>query len=264
MIVMEVLILGVGDAFTARYFGSSALVRSSDGACVLIDCPDLIHRALREAADEAGWSVDLNSIDDILLTHLHGDHSNGLESFGFWRRLARETPPETRAGAGPSTAPRLWATLPVGARVWQKLAPAMDGPFLSAKTSQLADFFDLRRLEPGRAVTVGGMQVECRYTGHPVPTVGLRITDGSATLGWSSDTPFERAHIDWLAEADLIIHETNLGSAHTPIERLNELPDDIRGRMRLIHILDDFDPRCTDIHPLRQGEVLTINSRAAV
>ena len=44
---MRALILGVGDAFTGRHFGSSALLEGPSGY-VLLDCPDLVHRAIRE------------------------------------------------------------------------------------------------------------------------------------------------------------------------------------------------------------------------
>ena len=79
---MRMLVLGVGDAFTRLHFGTSALLEGPEGF-VLLDCPDLVHRALHEASAKAGWDVDVMSISDILLTHLHGDHCNGLESFGF-------------------------------------------------------------------------------------------------------------------------------------------------------------------------------------
>ncbi len=79
---MRALILGIGDAFTRRHFSTSALVEAPGGR-VLIDCPDLIHRVLHEATTQAGWSVDASGVDDVILTHLHGDHCNGLESFAF-------------------------------------------------------------------------------------------------------------------------------------------------------------------------------------
>src|SRR5262245_24086726 len=85
---MRAMIIGIGDAFTRRHFGSSAVVEGPNGL-LLIDCPDLIHRALHEASQKSGWNVDAMRIDDIIITHLHGDHCNGLESFGFLRRIAR-------------------------------------------------------------------------------------------------------------------------------------------------------------------------------
>ena len=67
---MRAVILGVGDAFTRLHFGSSALLDGPDGF-VLLDCPDLVHRAIREATARVGWRVDASAIDDIIITHLH-------------------------------------------------------------------------------------------------------------------------------------------------------------------------------------------------
>jgi ribonuclease BN (tRNA processing enzyme) len=247
---MRILITGVGDAFTARHFGSSALIDAPEGY-LLIDCPDPIHRVLREAGETAGWPVDATAVGDIILTHLHGDHCNGLESLGFLRRmLGRQRPGLDR--------PRLHAAAPVAERLWSRLAPAMDAPRPGGGPSGLEDFYDLHVLCPESSSPVAGLEVRCRRTGHPIPTFGLLIGDGTTTLGWSADTPFEQGHIDWLDQADLIVHESNRGAAHTPIERLNTLPDRIRAKMRLIHLPDDFDAACTDIEALREGEVVEV------
>jgi ribonuclease BN (tRNA processing enzyme) len=247
---MRVLILGVGDAFTRRSFGSSAVIEAP-GGYVLVDCPDLIHRALAEATARAGWDVDAAKIDDILLTHLHGDHCNGLESFGFARRMLR-------AGAGPDhPRPRIHTSRPAADRLWERLAPAMDAAATDSPRG-LDEFYDVAVLEPGTAAAVAGLTVECRATRHPVPTIGLLISDGAATLGWSSDTPYEEAHIQWLSRADVIVHESNEPPAHTPIESLNALPAQLRAKIRLIHLPDRFDPSVTTMKPLREGQVLEL------
>ncbi len=246
---MRVLITGVGDAFTCRHFSTSAAVDAPQGV-VLIDCPDLIHRVLANASSISGWSVNAADVTDIILTHLHGDHCNGLESFGFARRYDLQQ----RSGAKP----RIHTSEPVAERLWERLAPAMDGRGSAGGDRRLEDFFDVHTLRAGEPSQVAGLEIRCRFTGHPVPTIGLMINDGERTLGWSGDTPYEQAHIDWLSGADLIVHECNRGAAHTPIEDLNVLPDDLRQRMRLIHLPDDFDPDCTDIHALVEGELLVL------
>lgn len=253
---MEVLITGVGDAFTTRHFGSSALIHGP-GGYVQLDCPEPYFRVLHEATETAGWAVSPEQVNNLIITHLHGDHCHGLELFGSWRRIKRTLlaggqPPD--AASGP-TIPTIHAAEPVLARVWEKLAPSLDRGHTD-DPRQLEDFFRTRELMMDAPSEVAGMKVRIRPTGHPVPTFGLLISCGDRTLGWSSDTPFEPAHIDWLSEADLIVHECNLGAAHTPIEKLNELPSTIRSKMRLIHLPDDFDPARTDIEILRQGQVV--------
>ena len=120
------------------------------------------------------------------------------------------------------------------------------------------DFFETQLIEPGSEVRVAGLSLHSRFTEHSIPTTGFLISDGHWTLGWSGDTPFDPSHIEWLDAADLIVHECNHGSVHTPIEKLNSLPSKIRDKMRLIHLPDDFDPKTTEIQPLGPGELLEI------
>ena len=138
----------------------------------------------------------------------------------------------------------------------------MDGSgFDGPPTRTLETYFDLHVIEPEKAPAhVAGLTVRCRYTKHPIPTQGLLISDGETTLGWSSDTPYEQAHIDWLAEADLIIHESNQGAPHTPIEALNGLPKELRRKIRLIHLPDDFDATTTDLPTLTDGQLIELGA----
>lgn len=248
---MRVLILGVGDAFTTRSYGASCVIEGPEGY-VLLDCPDLIHRVLAESCAKSGWNVSAKNIHDILLTHLHGDHCNGLESFGFKRfvdRISGEVKQRPRLHTHPKSA----------ARVWERLAPAMDAPLTKgAEHATLDDFYELRIFDPAHTpcATVAGLTIEARYTIHPVPTVGLKISNGTSTLGWSGDTTYDQEHIEWLSTADLIVHETNLGPAHTHIELLNALPEQIRSKMRVTHLHDEFDPESSLIPMLESGEVL--------
>jgi len=249
-VFVHVLIVGVSDAFTRRGFGSSCVIRGQHGH-VLIDCPDLIHRALHEASTAAGWELDVGDIDDIIITHLHGDHVNGLESFGFHRRFLQRK--DARA-----VTPRLHVTQPVADRLWERLGPAMGARISEERNAQLWDFFDVRVISPDTPARIGGMEVRCRFTHHPVPTIGLLVSMAGRTLGWSGDTSFEQAHIDWLSKAHVIVHESNHGPAHTAIECLNTLPTPIRDKMRLIHLPDDFDPSSSPIRMLKAGELLDI------
>ncbi|MFM7807654.1 MAG: MBL fold metallo-hydrolase [Planctomycetota bacterium] len=243
---MRFLVVGTGDAFSTEHFGSSCVIEAPKGH-VLLDCPDLIGRALREAGTASGWHVSASGIDDIIVTHLHGDHCNGLESLGFKRWLMHRNQG--------SPLPRLHCWKPIADRLWERLAPAMD----QGGKARLRDYFELHTLDPERESHVAGLAVRCRPTDHSVPTVALRLQSHGRTLAWSSDTPFDPDLIHWLQDgADLIVHETSPPPTHTPIEPLNALPAGVRERMRLIHMPDGFDPASTDIRCLRQGEVVQV------
>jgi ribonuclease BN (tRNA processing enzyme) len=126
---------------------------------------------------------------------------------------------------------------------------------------QLDDYFVLIDLDDAKPVTCGPFSIECRRTVHGVPTTALRIQARGRTLGFSADTAYDPSLINWLAPADLIVHEaTTPGHTglHTPYEKLAALPVDLRSRMRLTHLPDDFDAASSVIEPLCQGRCYMI------
>jgi ribonuclease BN (tRNA processing enzyme) len=241
---LRLVITGSGDAFSARHYGSSAVVLGPAGP-ILIDCPDPIHRALREASGISGIPLDPASILDVIITHLHGDHANGLEAFGFTHWLLRRKDPSRPR-------PRVHASGPVLERLWSRLAPAMD----QGGTVSLEEYFDARLLVPGNAATIAGLHVDCRTTTHMIPTIGIRLRHGNESIGWSSDTGFEQAHVDWLAECGVIVHETSPPPFHTPVSDLLALPERVRSKIRLIHAPDDFDAASCPLPLVQEGDVI--------
>jgi ribonuclease BN (tRNA processing enzyme) len=245
MMSIRAVITGTGSALSDRNYGSSAALITNSGL-VLIDCPDSILRAMKDASKKSGIDLDPMRITDILITHLHGDHVNGLETLGWKRWIARQS--------GNGIQPRIHAIESVASRLWERLAPAMD----QNGNAKLCDYFSLNILVPEVAIAIAELRVEARCSEHLIPSSGFRISCNGATLGWSGDTRFDPSHIDWLASADVIIHETSESRVHTPIACLNALAPELRRKMRLIHMEDNFDQAVTDIVPLTEGEVLEV------
>lgn len=137
-------------------------------------------------------------------------------------------------------------------RLWQRLAPAMD----QGGTVTLEEYFEPRMLSPGTPAEVAGIHIDCRITTHMIPTIGLRLRHGAAAIGWSGDTGFEPAHIDWLAECGVIVHETSPPPFHTPISDLLALPEGVRRKIHLIHAPDDFDAASCPLPLVQEGDVI--------
>jgi ribonuclease BN (tRNA processing enzyme) len=236
---LSLLGLGVGDAFSALYY-STCLALEAEGSWLLIDCPHPIRKILRESGQAAGVALDVGQIRALVLTHLHADHSSGLEGLAFFARyvLGRRVP--------------LLAHPEVLARLWEGcLAGSMGG-------HKLDEFFEVSPLSEERAVQAGPFALRCRPTLHSVPTVALQVHAGGRCLGYSADTAFDPTLIDWLAPADLIVHESGSGPMHTPYEKLARLPAALRAKMRLVHYADSFDVSASVIEPLRQGQFLVV------
>ena len=246
---MRFLPLGVGDAFSARYY-SSCLAVEADGAWLLVDCPHPIRKILREASASAGVDLDVGSFVATVVTHLHADHASGLEGFGYFAHFVLRN--QATLLAHPLVLADLWpGHLHAGMKQLIK-TPESEPTHMS-----LGDYFRTTPLDESSPVTVGPFTIECRRTIHHIPTVAVRIRAAGRCLGYSADTAFDPSLIAWLDEADLIIHETNLG-VHTPYERLAELPEPLRRKMRLIHYTDMFDTEASVIEPLQQGRLYDV------
>lgn len=241
---MTLVPLGVGDAFSALWY-SSCLAVEADGAWLLVDCPHPIRKILREAGERAGVPLDVGSFEGVALTHLHADHASGLEGFGYFSFFALRE--RARLVCHPAVAERLWPG---------HLAAGMEALMRPADhhidEKRFADYFEHVPITEDAPVSIGPFELECRRTIHHIPTTAFRIRAGGRVLGYSADTAFDPALIAWLAEADLVIHETNFG-VHTPYASLAALPADLRARMRLIHYPDTFDREGSVIEPLEQG-----------
>lgn len=247
---MQILPLGVGDAFTAKYYSVATAVQA-EGQWLLIDCPHPIRKMMAEACATAGVSLDVPDLSGLILTHLHGDHVSGLEGLAFFNHFVCRRPLSLLAH--PEVAGPLWSghlaasmTCLIGAHDHEPMPP-----------KGFADYFEHTPLHEETAAHFGPFFIECRRTIHHIPTFAVRITAGGRCLGLSADTAFDPGLIEWLSKADLIVHETNYG-AHTPYEKLAALPETVRSKMRLHHYPDDFDVEGSVIECLRQGEMLNV------
>lgn len=241
--------LGVGDAFSARHYTTCYALGAGD-SWLLIDCPHPVRKMWREASIAAlGGPLDLDRVAGVAITHLHADHASGLEDFAYFTHFALKR----RATwlAHPDISDQLWDGLLGAGMGRMRLSP--DG---EPALKRLDDYVDLIPLDASKPVEFGPFAIECRSTIHSIPTTALRIRAGGRTLGFSADTAYDPGLIDWLAPADLIVHEATTldpSPVHTPYARLAALPEALRAKMRLTHLPDDFDEASSLIEPIRQG-----------
>lgn len=183
---------------TVRYGGNTACaeVEGRDGTIVILDAGTGVRRV--------GETFKEPRRLDILLTHLHMDHIQGLGFFApFFRRDF-----EVHVWGPPST------TQDLRTRLTRYLSP----PLFPVRLRDVAARLELHDAPMGR-FEVGGLEVTAQTVIHPGQTLGYRISDGESTMAYLPDhepalgrdgIP-ERA--DWTsghdlaAGADLLLHD---------------------------------------------------------
>jgi phosphoribosyl 1,2-cyclic phosphodiesterase len=184
---------------TARFGGNtpSIEIRAADGTLLVLDAGTGIRRL------GAGLPRSLERID-ILLTHLHMDHIQGL---GFFGPLYH---PETEVHIwGPAS-----STLPLDLRLSRYLSPPLFPVHLR----------DLPRITchevPQPTFAIGPLEVRTALVCHPNPTVGYRIEEAGRSAVYLPDhepalglRDGEWPGSEWTsgydlaAGADLLIHD---------------------------------------------------------
>jgi phosphoribosyl 1,2-cyclic phosphodiesterase len=213
---------------TLRYGGNTSCteVRAGDGTLVVLDCGTGAHelaRTLRVQAEPPRGG-------HLLIGHTHWDHIQGFpffdplfESENAWQVYA----PGERAD-----------------RLEETFAGQMSYEYHPVALRDGRTSVRFRAVREGRFVA-GGIQVDAQYLHHPALTLGYRLEADGASVVYATDhephtlpepdapagaTPLhleDQRHVQFLAGADLVIHDAQYllaefparrGWGHTPVE----------------------------------------------
>ena len=185
---------------TIRYGGNTCCVevRTDGDDLIVLDAGTGIRRLGQAIPDDAPRV-------DVLLSHLHMDHIQGL---GFFDCLYRDGFPVHLWGPASTT-------MSLRARLSRYLSP----PLFPVRLRDLP--CDLTLHDVGfEPFDIGGVTASCSLVCHPAPTVGYRLEADGVTLTYLSDhepalgvrafppSPEWTSGYDLAHKADLLIHDT--------------------------------------------------------
>jgi phosphoribosyl 1,2-cyclic phosphodiesterase len=183
-----------------RYGGNTSCVevRGADGTLLVLDAGTGIRRLGVSIPD------DLERVD-ILLTHLHMDHIQGL---GFFQPLYR-----------PDLEVHIWGPPSTGLDLGRRLTKYLSPPLFPVPLRDLPCRLSLHDV-PLDPFEVKGLRLRADLVCHPGPTAGYRVTENGTSLAYLPDhepalaSPGFPAEPEWTsgfdlaAGADLLIHDS--------------------------------------------------------
>jgi ribonuclease BN (tRNA processing enzyme) len=221
---MRFKFLGSGDAFGSGGRLNTCFLVDRGESRFLIDCGASAMISLHR------FDIDPNSIDLILISHLHGDHFGGLPFFLLHSALVARRERRLRIAGPPGLAARLEA-----------LREAM---FPGSTSKESGFVIDLVEIEPGAQVVLDdGLAVTAFEVVHTsgAPSLALRIACDGKVLAYSGDTAWTDVLLEVARDADLFVTECYSYDKDVPFHLshrtwLDKAPDIGAKRMILTHM----------------------------
>jgi phosphoribosyl 1,2-cyclic phosphodiesterase len=204
---------------TVRYGGNTASVEvRTDDALLVLDAGTGIRRL---GVSLRGYTGRI----DLLLSHLHMDHLQGL---GFFEPCFR-----------PDVELHIWGPPSTTMDLRERLARYLSPPLFPVRLRDLGSRVSLHDV-PREPFTVGSLTISGQAVIHPGPTVGYRINGPAGTVAYLPDhepalgAPTFPLAPEWTsghelaADADLLIHDAQytaeeylerVGWGHSSIEQ---------------------------------------------
>src|SRR5215475_3862286 len=203
---------------TTRFGGNTSCVEvvAADGTCVVLDCGT--------GARELGLALLAAGPPPIhlLLTHTHWDHIQGFPFFA--------------PAYLPGTILNVYASPGLESTLEEALSGQMQHTYFPVRLSELRAQMAVHEVGEG-TFRVGGITIHTQYLNHTAPCLGYRLEAGGVSVVYATDHepfwwegrkaapaerllhPGDRRHLEWLAGADLVIHDGQFTDAEYPAKR---------------------------------------------
>lgn len=186
---MRLTVIGCGDAFGSGGRFNTCFMVEAGGTTILLDCGASTPVALKARA------VDVNAIDGVILSHLHGDHFGALPFLLLdWQFNLRRGRPLTIAG-------------PPGTR--ERLDAACEVFFPRSSRNTWRFPIQVVEITPGAPDELLGFAIRTAQVIHQsgAPSTAVRLMRDGKVLSYSGDTEWTDGLIAIADNADLFILE---------------------------------------------------------
>ena len=257
---LALTVLGSGGPFlredlVPRRMSSAYVVWLDGRARLLVDAGGGVFHGLAHLADSAGRAFDVNDLDAVVLTHLHADHSGGLPPVVFAMLMAgRERPLQVRGPSEGDQQPGVEEVCELlfgtqGAWRYLHRFPAFELDVREAP-SATGDATIHETLD------LGDLQVHSVGVPHGVvPSIGLRVSAGDASIAFSGDVCGLHGPLIRLArDVDLFVHDMSLPEREVEHGHLHAKPSEVgvhaarsgTGTLLLTHLMPALEPELED------------------
>jgi ribonuclease BN (tRNA processing enzyme) len=200
--------LATPDPEMQRFGGNTSCVevRGDDGTVLALDAGTGIRRLGRTLAGRV-------TRVDILLTHLHMDHIQGL---GFFAPIFM-----------PGVHVHIWGPPSTTQSMEERLARYLSPPLFPVHLRDVHRNLSIHDLT-GEPILTGEFRIDVAFVCHPNPTVGFRVSDGRSVLTYLPDhepalgsgeidrDPAWVSGYDLARNANLLIHDAQYSDAEYP------------------------------------------------
>jgi hydroxyacylglutathione hydrolase len=257
---VKLTMVGTGSAFGKKYHNNSCLVETDDYN-LLIDCGGTVPLGLHD------MGYDLANLNGVLITHIHGDHVNGLEELAWTMRYKYGKKID------------LIGDLTMLYRLWEN---TLRGGLEEAEEGVLT-LEDLFNIVPFRKMYMKGKEsFKSDFYWTPIelaPSLKLDIIKTqhiqnkdsfsvfiNNDIFYSGDVRFDPDLFEYLTkerEVGVIFHDCqlhDLAEVHAPLSKLLTLDEDLQRSIWLMHYGDnmmDFAGETGSMRFLAQGVTYT-------
>ena len=185
---------------TIRYGGQTS--------CIVLDLDDGSVVILDAGTGIRPYGMSLAGVHpprvDLLITHLHADHIEGLRFFSpFW---------------DPEVEFHVWGPPAQQKGLEQRMAPFFAPPFFPVHLRDVPSRPQFREV-PGEPWTIGSATVAAELVKHPGPALGYRLEEGGRSLAYLPDhepglgSDLGNVEDSWISglaiarETDVLIHD---------------------------------------------------------